>query len=180
MRADAQRNRAKVLEAAIELFAARGLAVSVHEIADHAGVGTGTVSRHFPTKEALFDAIVRARVEQLVRQARRLAAEREPGDAFFEFLALMVEEGGTDRGLADALAGAGFDVERAATDPDHDLDAAIREILSRAQASGAVRGDVDATDVRSVIEGCIARERHGQDAAARRRMVTIASQGLRS
>jgi AcrR family transcriptional regulator len=110
MRADARRNRERVLEVAIAAFAAEGLSVPIHEIARRAGVGTGTVSRHFPTKESLFEAIVLTRIEQHVARARALAAAEDPGAAFFSFFTFLVEEGATDRGLADALVGAGFDI----------------------------------------------------------------------
>jgi AcrR family transcriptional regulator len=83
MRSDARRNRERVLAAAIEAFAAEGLAVSVHEIARRAGVGTGTVSRHFPTKQALYEAIVLERVGQLVAHARSLSESLDAGEAFF-------------------------------------------------------------------------------------------------
>jgi AcrR family transcriptional regulator len=180
LRADAQRNRARVLDVAIEMFASDGLSVSVHEIARRAGVGTGTVSRHFPTKEALFEAVVLARVEWLVRRAHDLAATKVPGDAFFEFLTFMVEEGSTNRGLADALAGAGFDVEAAASGSPYDFGAAMHDLLVSAQRAGVVRKDLDTADVKAVIEGCLARERGAVDAAARERMLAIASQGLRA
>ena len=75
-RADAQRNRTRVLEVAMEAFASDGLAVPLHEIARRAGLGTGTVSRHFPTKEALYEAIVLARIDECVSQARLLSATK--------------------------------------------------------------------------------------------------------
>lgn len=181
MRADARRNRARVLEVAIEVFATEGLSVPIHEIARRAGVGTGTVSRHFPTKEALFEAIVLSRVELLVSKARELAETRDPGDAFFDFFAFMVQEGAVDRGLADALVGAGFDIEAAASGAPNDVLAALRELLASAQRAGAVRADVDAADVKALMAGCLARERGGgADAAARDRMIAIVCEGLRA
>jgi len=86
LRADAARNRAAILETAYEVFAEQGLAVPIDEIARRAGVGAGTVYRHFPTKDALFRAIVVDRVERMVEHAEGLAAEREPGEALFAFL----------------------------------------------------------------------------------------------
>src|SRR5882724_8980099 len=87
LRADAQRNRQQVLEVAAAAFTAEGLGVSVHEIARRAGVGTGTVSRHFPTKETLFQAIVLDRIERCVATAETLARTHEPGPAFFAYFA---------------------------------------------------------------------------------------------
>jgi AcrR family transcriptional regulator len=77
-------------------------------------VGTGTVSRHFPTKEGLFQAVFVDRVQRLADRARALAGAADPGAAFLEFFALVVAEGAANRGLAEALAGAGFDLEAAA------------------------------------------------------------------
>jgi AcrR family transcriptional regulator len=180
VRADARRNRARVLEVAIEAFATEGLSLPVHEIARRAGVGTGTVSRHFPTKESLFEAIVFSFAERLVEQARQLAATEDPGTAFFGFFSAMVGEGAANRALADALAGAGFDVEAAASRAEHDVMGALRDLLARAQQAGAVRGDVDVADVKALMVGCLARERPGGDAHARDRMLAVVCEGLRA
>ena len=180
LRADARRNRARVLEVAAEVFATDGLSVPVHEIARRAGVGTGTVSRHFPTKHALFQAIITSRIQQCVDQARVLAAEKDPGDAFLAFFAYLVEQGAANRGLADALAGTGFDIEAAAADAEPDLMAALGDLLDAAQQAGMVRDDVDTADVKALIQGCLARERPAADPAALDRMIAIACQGLRA
>jgi AcrR family transcriptional regulator len=180
MRADARRNRARVLDAAIKAFATDGLSVPVHEIARRAGVGTGTVSRHFPTKEALFQAIVSSRVEHLVAQARQLSGSLEPGPAFFGFLAVMVSEGAADRGLADALAGSGFDIEAAAARTGGDVGAALGELLADAQRADAVRADVTAADVKALIAGCLAGNHNPADAAVPRRLLDVVCAGLRA
>jgi AcrR family transcriptional regulator len=182
LRADARRNRARVLEVAVEAFATEGLSIPVHEIARRAGVGTGTVSRHFPTKEALFEAIILSRVDRLVDQARALAATGDPGAAFFSFLAVMVEEGAVNRGLAEAFAGAGFDIEAVATasGADRDVMGALRDLLTRAQQAGVVRADIDTADVKALIVGCLAREQQTTDAAARKRLLAVVSEGLRT
>lgn len=177
MRADARRNRARVLEVAVEVFATEGLSVPIHEIARRAGVGTGTVSRHFPTKESLYQAIVLDMVERLVDRARSLAATEHPGAAFFEFFAVMAQTGADNRALADALAGAGFDVEAAASSAEQDLMGTIGDLLARAQEAGAVRSDVDVADVKALLVGCNAR---AGDAATLDRMIAIAVAGLRA
>jgi AcrR family transcriptional regulator len=178
-RADARRNRARILEVAFESFAAEGLTVPVQEIARRAGVGTGTVSRHFPTKEALFEAIVLSRVEHLIAEAGRLMAAGDPGSAFFEYFSLLVAEGAANRGLADALSGAGFDLEGAAARRGLDVAGTLRVLLTQAQQAGAVRSDIDAADVKALITGCLAREHDAADAAARDRMTSVVCQGLR-
>src|SRR6185369_10291950 len=92
MRADAARNREKVLRAAREAFAESGYGVPLDEIAARAGVGPGTVYRHFPAKEALFEAVVAARITDLVSDARARADADDPGEAFFGFLARIAGE----------------------------------------------------------------------------------------
>ncbi|SDK38835.1 DNA-binding transcriptional regulator, AcrR family [Nonomuraea maritima] len=179
LRADAQRNRARVLEVAAETFAAEGLSVPVHEIARRAGVGTGTVSRHFPTKEALFQAVLFDRMEQLVRRAGELAEREEPDEAFFGFFAALVEAGATNKGLVDALAGAGFDFVAAAQESRYDVMGAWSALLDAAQRSGAVRADTDMADVKALLTGCVDRERAAPDPRARERLLSIIRTGLR-
>jgi AcrR family transcriptional regulator len=181
LRADARRNRQRVLEVAFAVFAAEGLAVPVHEIARRAGVGTGTVSRHFPTKEALFQAVFLDRVGRLADRARSLAAAADPGGAFMEFFALLVAAGAANRGLAEALAGAGFDLNAAASEPEHDIMTALSDLLVRGQAAGALRDDIEIADVKALLKGCLARERDAvADATARDRMIAVVSKGLRT
>src|SRR3569833_4233648 len=97
MRADARRNRAKVLAAAEEAFAADGLAVPRVDIARRAGVGAGTVYRHFPSKEALFQAVVLERIEQFAEEARALATAANPGDAFLDYFVRVIKQASLSR-----------------------------------------------------------------------------------
>src|ERR1035441_8815003 len=92
LRADARRNRLKVLEAARAAFAAEGIAVPLDDIARRAGVGAGTVYRHFPTKEALFEAVVADQLQLLVGDAREALRADDAGEAFFGFLATVIDE----------------------------------------------------------------------------------------
>ncbi|MBV2367169.1 TetR/AcrR family transcriptional regulator; helix-turn-helix transcriptional regulator [Streptomonospora sp. NEAU-YY374] len=185
MRADARRNRARVLEVANAVFAAEGLSVPVHEIARRAGVGTGTVSRHFPTKEALFAAVLADRLERYAARADELAEADDPGAAFFAFFAFLVEEGALDRGLTDALVGSGID-KSALSAQGRGVMGALGRLLTRAQQAGAVRGDVGITEVRSLLVGCLSRRAgredgaDGEDAEAGRRMVAVVRDGLRA
>lgn len=96
----------RVLQVAYETFAAEGLSVPVDEIARRAGVGAGTVYRHFPTKEALFHAVIADRLQHIVDDGYALLGSDRPGEALFTFLRSMVLQwGAADRGLVDALAG---------------------------------------------------------------------------
>jgi AcrR family transcriptional regulator len=178
LRADARRNRAKVLAVAAEVFATEGLSVPVHEIARRAGVGTGTVSRHFPAKEDLFAAILLTRMAELTAHADRLASATDPGDAFFTFFALVVHEGATHRGLAEALAGAGYDVEAAGDQAGYDVAGRLRGLLAAAQQAGAVRPDVSYLDVKALMAGCLARE--AADAAGLDPVIAVICRGLRA
>ena len=93
LRADARRNRERVLDAARTAFAADGLSVSLDEIARRAGVGPGTLYRHFPTKEALIEAVVQDRLCRLAAEGAALRDSRDPGAAFFEFIERRADEG---------------------------------------------------------------------------------------
>lgn len=176
-RSDALRNRARVLDAAIAAFAEAGLAVPVHEIARRAGVGTGTVSRHFPTKDDLYGAIVLDRVERLVIRGRELAGQAEPGPAFFEFFALWAREGAVNRGVGQALAGVGYDMEAAALRAGLDVNGTLETLLKAAQQAGAVRADADPDDVKALLSCCLTQYHEG--AEARERIIRIAGDGLR-
>ena len=119
MRADAARNRARVLETAYDTFAAEGLSVPIDEIARRAGVGAGTVYRHFPTKEDLFRAVVDSRLRHIIAAGRALLDDPGPAEALFAFLRSMVLDfGATDQGLVEALSGMGIDVDSAAPDAE--------------------------------------------------------------
>lgn len=163
LRADAARNRARVLQVAYETFAAEGLAVPIDEIARRAGVGAGTVYRHFPTKESLFQAIVAERMGQLVAAARRMIADA-PGEALFLFLRQMVTEGAADQGLVDALAGTGIDLGSAVPDGEAEFMQVLADLLAHAQQAGTARSDVAAKDVKTLLVGLQAMQRYRGDA----------------
>src|ERR1700753_1767298 len=139
LRADARRNRERVLRAARDAFAESGYDVPLDEIAARAGVGAGTVYRHFPSKEALFEAVITARIEDLVADAQARAATDEPGLAFFGFLARVAAEATAKRDLPDAIA-----IPGALQGAIH---SALDQLLTRAQAAGAVRPGITAADL---------------------------------
>jgi AcrR family transcriptional regulator len=167
-----------VLDVAYAVFAAEGLSVPIDEIARRAGVGAGTVYRHFPTKEALFTAIVLDKIGQLVENARTLATADDRGAAFFEFFTVMVRTSIDHKGLADALAGEGFDIEAAAAQAEQDLRDAMCDLLVRAQQAGAVRDDVGYADIKALIVGCVAMERQLGDVEGAERTMAIVYEGL--
>src|SRR6185312_10400197 len=148
LRADAARNREKVLRAAREAFAESGYGVPLDEIAARAGVGPGTVYRHFPSKEALFEAVVAARITDLVSDARARGDAADPGEAFFGFLARIATEAAAKRDLPDAISVAGSLRE--------DLFAALDLLLRRAQQAGAVRDGFRTSDLIVLLKGMFA------------------------
>jgi AcrR family transcriptional regulator len=175
MRADARRNRAKVLAAAEEAFAADGLAVPLDDIARLAGVGAGTVYRHFPSKEALFQAVVLERIEQFAEEARGLAAAEDPGEVFLDYFVRVIKQASLNRAICDALAESGGHAFKAGAGGD--FRAALAVLLERAQAVGAVRTDIDGDDLRALIAGCLAVERYSPGS---RHLVRIVVDGLRT
>lgn len=179
LRADARRNRAKVLEAAEEVFATEGLAVPVDEVARRAGVGVGTVYRHFPTKEALFEAIVVARIEALVERAEELGTSDDPGDAMFTFISELVQTAVSKKDLTDELARVGVESEQLVAAVKERLERAFDVLLQNAQAAGAVREDINRTDVTALVMCCcMAADQQGcRDATPR--LVAVLCDGFR-
>jgi AcrR family transcriptional regulator len=148
LRADAARNRERVLAAARAAFGSDGVQVPLDEVARRAGVGPGTVHRHFPTKESLLEAIVAGTIERLTSEARRQLRAPEPGEAFYGFFGRMVHLGSKNRAFTAALdEHAGISGE---------LFAVTAELLQRAQMAGAVRPDVDVRHVKATLIGVLA------------------------
>ncbi|WAL65352.1 TetR/AcrR family transcriptional regulator [Amycolatopsis cynarae] len=154
LRADARRNRARVLAAAQEAFADEGPSVPLDEIARRAGVGAGTVYRHFPSKESLFQAVVLDSIEQLTEQARERLTATDPGEAFFEYFRLVAERAVLNKALCDALAAAGGIEPSSAQRAD--FRGRMAELLARAQRAGAVRDDITAEDLVPLLSGYVA------------------------
>jgi AcrR family transcriptional regulator len=177
LRADAARNRARVLQVAYETFAAEGLAVPIDEIARRAGVGAGTVYRHFPTKDALFQAIIADRITQLSARARELVAA-DPGEALHTFLAEMVEEASVDQGLVDALAGIGVDLGTAVPDGEREFMEVLTEVVAQGQRAGTVRSDVDVMDIKTLLVGLQAMQRFRGDVKLLEPILRIIRAGL--
>jgi AcrR family transcriptional regulator len=175
LRADAQRNRDKVLRAAQDAFAASGFGVPLDEIAAMAGVGPGTVYRHFPSKEKLFEAVVAARLHDLIADARALADDPDPGRAFFGFLGRFRHEAAAKRDLPDAIAIPGS--------LQDDLRAALDVLLRRAQQAGAVRSDITTSDLIALLKGLLNTINDTppgtDDQGLADRLLTVVADGLR-
>ena len=149
-RADARRNRERLIAAARGLFAEQGTAVPLAEVAKAAGVGTGTAYRHFPTQDALVEATYREEIARLRDAATELLRERPPADALAAWLHRAIDYLATERGLSEALRDAvvGTHSESRAA-----ILAALTELLDAAQAAATVRRDVAARDVAAALGG---------------------------
>ncbi|WP_063829498.1 TetR/AcrR family transcriptional regulator [Streptomyces violens] len=159
LRADARRNRALVLQAARSAFEERGLTVPLGEIARRAGVGAGTVYRHFPSKDALFRATVADRLRLFTDTARDLADVPDPGEVFFRFISSVVRLVAQNKAMCAALEGATVtDVRPVLPGLEEEFWSALDVLLLRAQRAGAVRKDVSIVDVRVLLTGCMAME----------------------
>lgn len=178
LRADAARNRARVLEVAYDTFASEGLSVPIDEIARRAGVGAGTVYRHFPTKDDLFRAVVEDRIGRIVDEGRAVARGEDPAVGLFVFLrSVVLEWGATDQGLKEALAGSGIHVEAVKAETEKAFLAVLGDLLQKAQDAGAARDDLDVRDVKAILAGCFAVQAASPDSAGR--LVDVVLAGLR-
>jgi AcrR family transcriptional regulator len=178
-RADAVRNRTRVLDVAYDAFASEGLAVPIDEIARRAGVGAGTVYRHFPTKEELYRAVVEDRIARMVSEGRAVAAGKPPGEALFVFLrSIVLQFGATDRGLKDALAGSGIDVPAAMPETEQEFLDLLDGLLRAAQEVGAARTDLGVRDVKAILVGLFAMQDANPESAER--LTDVVLDGLRN
>jgi AcrR family transcriptional regulator len=180
LRADARRNRARILEAAETVFAAMGMSASTYEIARQARVGIGTVFRHFPTKEVLMEAILVGRMQRLAEEANLLSTASDPGEAFFTFFTYVVDLSETKNAFADALAEAGVDVQNATLQVGQELLKLVDTLLTRAQQAFAVRGDIGVAEVIALVVGTSRAAEHARwDRNILARTLKIVFDGLR-
>jgi AcrR family transcriptional regulator len=179
-RADAQRNRIRLLETAKTAFAEKGSAASLDEIARTAGVGAGTLYRHFPTRDALIEAVYRNETDQLVTAATCLAEMHPPVMALREWLLMFVDYMATKHGMYEALnsiVGGTSDLHSAST---AQVKQANAKLVDRAVASGAIRLDLDPLDLLRALAG-VANISSGPDGKrAAKRMVDILIAGIRT
>lgn len=180
MRADARRNRARVIEAAEALLAKHGMSATMRDVARAAQVGLGTVYRHFATKEELYQAIARERVLRLLDAAHSAAEADDAGSAFFDFFTLAVVESTGEKALVDALVSAGLNPKAATSGLYRELEDATELLLYRAQAASAVRDDVARPELLALITStCIAADRQQWNPELRDRVLAVIFDGLR-
>src|ERR1700758_285688 len=178
-RADSARNRQLLIDAAKAGFSEVGPNVSLEEIARRAGVGIGTLYRHFPTREAVVEAVYRREVEQLADAGPQLLETARPGDALHRWMHLFVDYIATKRLIAPSLgAAAGRNSALYATSAEL-ITRAISTLVKRAVASGDVRKDIDPADLlRAMVGVSYGNPQEGWEASARR-LIDILMDGLR-
>jgi AcrR family transcriptional regulator len=178
LRADAQQNLDRVLQAAAEAFAEHGPDVSVDEIARRAGVGHGTVFRRFPTKDALIAAIIGTRLRELGDSAENLLERPDAGAAFEQFVWQIAELHSRDRVLFEGVPRCSEMPEVA--EAKHRLQQLVESLVTRAQNDGALRPDINPEDVTGLVGSAMLGSIQASTSDAWRRYIRIVLDGLRA
>lgn len=181
MRADARRNYERLLAEARTAFTERGTDTSLEDIARRAGVGIGTLYRHFPNRAALMAAVFKGEVDALLARARELADAPRPCSALVEWLRAIIAHASTYRGLSRALMAAPADESSGLSRCSVPMREAGSELLARAQRSGAVHPDVNINDLMQLTNGiALAVEESPDDPELADRLLTLTLTGLRA
>jgi AcrR family transcriptional regulator len=146
LRSDAERNRQRILSAAGQVFAERGLGATMDEIAARAGVGVGTVYRRYPEKELLIDALFEERIEELAQVGEQALAAEDPWQGLIAYLEAAIAQQAANRGLRDLLLSSTYGHDRVARARER-LQPITTQLLERAQKDGQLRPDLAANDV---------------------------------
>jgi AcrR family transcriptional regulator len=182
MRADARRNRDLLLSAALAAFTEHGADdVSLEEIARRAGVGIGTLYRHFPTRQALLESVYRDQVGALCALAAGLLDEPSPGDALGTWLRGMIAFSTTKRSLVTSMLATMDKTSELFSACSTEIRRAVESLLVRAQEAGEIRRDIDATDVMRLSHAItVATERPPQNPEQAERLLGLMLDGLRA
>ena len=178
-RADSARNRQLLIDAAKAGFTDVGLNVSLEEIARRAGVGIGTLYRHFPTREAVVEAVYRREVEQLAEAVPQLLQTSPAGAALHKWMHLFVDYIATKRIIAPSLAAAATRTSTLHTTSVELITSAISTLVKHAIASGDVRKDIDPSDLLRALVGVSYSNPDVRWEASARRLIDILMDGLR-
>lgn len=177
LRADARRNRARVLAAAEEVFAEFGVHAGIELIAHRAGVGVGTVCRNFATKEDLIAEVLTARGEAMLDEARAALVEDDPAAAFERFMVAAASRAAGYRALAEEMAARGEVPIR--EDLRQQLTDALDQLVRRAQRAGALRTDVTTADIKLILSGLAQAAVTPGEESSRERFLRVVLDGLR-
>jgi AcrR family transcriptional regulator len=176
LRADARRNRERILKAARAVFADQGLDAQIDDVAKRAKVGVGTVYRHFPTKEALRDALVRERFEEIAGYAREALEREDAWEGFCELIWRAAERNAVDRAFCEIVA---F-TDQSTIVAECGLAQSTTALMERAKAEGSMRADATQVDIPIMMAGAGSVMRLSQAPEMWRRYVTIMLDGLRA
>ncbi|QSB13159.1 TetR/AcrR family transcriptional regulator [Natronosporangium hydrolyticum] len=179
LRADARRNRAALLAKAREVFAAGDFDLRFDDFARLAGVGTGTLYRHFPTREALAEAVYREEIDAMRDRARELQTTLPPEQALTTLLRSMVSYLHTHQGLARALAAFMATHSGAVSEGSQALGETITDLMAAAAADGAIRDDVRAGAVIMALQGICTAYDHPDGQTHADDLLTLVLDGLR-
>jgi AcrR family transcriptional regulator len=176
LRADARRNRERILKAARAVFADKGRHTQIDDVAKRAKVGVGTVSRHFPTKEALLDALVLERFEEIAGYALEALEREDAWDGFCELIWRAAERNAADLGFCEAMAS----TDKSAVVEKVGLMRSTEQLIERAKAQGRMRADATQADVPMMMVGASAVMQLRKAPEAWRRHLTLMLDGLRA
>jgi AcrR family transcriptional regulator len=180
MRADARRNYEQLLRVARDVFTAHGPDASLEEIARRAGVGVGTLYRHFPTRRDLYEAVIRDHAEALAVLADELRDSPSPGEALATWLRAELVHSAKFGGLGAAVMNSLTDEETTLSEACRSMHASAAAMLTRAQEAGVVRSDVDASSLLRLVNAIAVANEHVADGAAKAdHLLSIVLDGLR-
>jgi AcrR family transcriptional regulator len=180
MRADARRNYDRLVATVRDVFAGQGTDASLDEIARRAGVGSGTLYRHFPNREALLDAVVAEAVVELNRKAIDLLEAESPQEALVTWLHALVDYVITVRGLSATMMACRDDESSELHHSCMVISSAMNALLARAQAAGTVRPDALGDDLGRIVHGIVlAAEADRSDTGIADRLLALTLDGLR-
>jgi AcrR family transcriptional regulator len=178
-RADAVRNRDRLVEVAADAFGAKGVECSLEDIARCACVGVGTLYRHFPTRDALVEAVYRRHVDQLIEGAEELAATKPPDEALAEFMLRFVEYVASKKGLATYLKSMVSADSDLFTDSKRRVHETIARLIKAAAEAGTIRPGVDPDDVIHTLGGFCLMNDINANPEQGKRVATLIMDGLR-
>jgi AcrR family transcriptional regulator len=179
LRADARRNREALIAAAREIFAAEGTDVPFEDFARRAGVGAGTLYRHFPTREALAAAVFQAEVSALVDRGRRMSHTHPPEDALAMFLRDLVDHMYAQRGLGRTFAAINEGTDDTITDESKRLEEAVTALLARGIETGALRDDISPGALMLALHGIAIASTRSEGRAESDGVIQLLVDGLR-
>ncbi|MDQ1697369.1 MAG: hypothetical protein QOJ03_2722 [Frankiaceae bacterium] len=178
-RADACRNRDRLLEVASDAFATWGVEASLEQIAKSAGVGIGTLYRHYPTRDALVEAVYRHNVDQLCAGAEELRATKEPDEALAEWMQRFVAYVATKKGLATYLKSVVSSDSDLFTSSHQRVQQTVSQLVDDAAAAGRIRAGVDGMDLLRALSGVCLMAEPNAEADCGSKVVSLLVDGLR-